>query len=201
MDNIHDVGESEEEEVSMSCCRMCKYSGRFDARKEKSICWLDKDAPRIVDADGQTCCAFCISAQAYMEDVTNLQRRIAIKTETANRYRDMAMRATGSTEAVRVSGTGTRSKVETNMDKFIDIERAIERDAARLRDKITMTMELIEGVGTPERKELLELRYMCGLTWEGVGQRMRYDKRQSQRIHKRALEDVQRQMDARGIRA
>jgi hypothetical protein len=29
---------------------------------------------------------------------------------------------------------------------------------------------------------------------------MRYDKRQSQRIHKRALEDVQRQMDERGIR-
>lgn len=184
----------------MACCRMCKYSGRFDARKEKSICWLDKDAPRIVDADGQTCGAYCISAQAYMEDVTNLQRRIATKTETAHRYRDMAMRATGSTEAVRVSGTNARSKVADNVDKLVDIQRAIERDAERMRNKITMAMELIDGVGTPERKELLELRYLCGLTWENVGRRMRYDKRQSQRIHKRALEDVQRQMDARGIR-
>jgi DNA-directed RNA polymerase specialized sigma subunit len=61
-------------------------------------------------------------------------------------------------------------------------------------------MEMIEGVNAPERKELLELRYLCGMTWERVGQRMRYDKRQSQRIHKRALEDVQRQMDERGIR-
>lgn len=185
----------------MSCCRMCKYSGRFDADRAKSVCWLNKDAPRIVEADGQTCGSFCISAQAYMEDVTNLQRRIAIKNETAHRYNDMATRATGSMEAVRVSGSGTRSKVESNANAMMDIERAIERDAERLRDKIAMTMELIEGVSTPERKELLELRYLCGLTWEGVGQRMRYDKRQSQRIHKRALEDVQRQMDARGIRA
>lgn len=185
----------------MACCRMCKYSGRFDAKKEKSICWLNREAPRIVDADGPTCCDFCISAQAYMEDVTNLQRRIEIKTETAHRYRDMATRATGSTEAARVSGTGARSKIADNMDKFIDISREIERDAERLRSKITMTMEMIEGVCTPERKELLELRYLCGLTWEDVARRMKYDKRQSQRIHKRALEDVQRQMDARGIRA
>ena len=185
----------------MSRCRMCKYSGRFDAKKEKSICWLNREAPRIVDADGQTCDAYRISAQAYLEDVTNLQRRIEIRTETARRYRDMATRATGSTEAARVSGGGTRSKVAENMDRYIDIEKAIERDAERLRDKITMTMALIDGVGAPERKELLELRYLCGLTWECVGQRMRYDKRQSQRIHKRALEDVQRQMDARGIKA
>lgn len=185
----------------MSCCRMCKFSGRFDANQSKSICWIDRGAPRIVDAEGAACGDFCISAQAYMEDVTNLQRRIAIKTETAHRYRDMAMRATGSMEAVRVSGSGNRSKVETNVNALVDIERAIERDAERLRGKITMTMELIEGVCTPERKELLELRYLCGLTWENVGRRMKYDKRQSQRIHKKALEDVQRQMDARGIRA
>ncbi len=185
----------------MSCCRMCKYAGRFDAKKEKSICWLDKNAPRIVDADGQTCGAYCISAKAYMEDAANIQRRIEIKTETAHIYRDMAMRATGSTEAVRVGGTGARSKVETNVNKLIDIERAIERDIEKLHGRIEMTTELIEGVSTPERKELLELRYLMGLKWEDVGRRMHYDKRQSQRIHKRALEDVQRQMDARGIRA
>lgn len=185
----------------MSCCRMCKFSARFDANRNKSVCWIKKDAPRIVDAEGGTCCHFCISAQAFMEDVTNLQRRIAIKTETAHRYRDMATRATGSMEAGRIGGSGNRSKVETNVNALVDIERAIERDAERLRNKITMTMELIEGVCTPERKELLELRYICGLTWENVGKRMKYDKRQSQRIHKRALEDVQRMMDARGIRA
>ena len=185
----------------MSCCRMCKYSGRFDARKEKSICWLDKDAPRIVDADGQTCGAFCISAQAYMEDATNLQRRIKEKEDLARHYHEMAMRTTSNMGDIRASGSGSGSKVEKNGNAYMDIENEIKRNAARLRDKITMTMELIEGVGTPERKELLELRYLCGLTWEGVGQRMRYDKRQSQRIHKRALEDVQRQMDARGIRA
>lgn len=185
----------------MSCCRMCKYAGKFDAKKEKSICWIDKNAPRIVDADGQTCGAYCISAKAYMEDVTNIQRRIEIKTETAHRYRDMATRATGSMEAARVGGTGARSKVETNVNKLIDIERAIERDAERLHNRITTTMELIEGVDSPKCKELLELRYIVGLKWEEVGERMHYDKRQSQRIHKRALEDVQRQMDARGIRA
>ena len=60
---------------------------------------------------------------------------------------------------------------------------------------------LYSKLGAANRKELLELRYLCGLTWERVAERMNYCKEQSQRIHKRALEDVQRQMDARGIRA
>lgn len=185
----------------MSCCRMCKYSGRFDARKEKSICWLDKDAPRVVDAEGASCCEYRISAQAYMEGVTNLQRRIDEKEELARQYQERAMRATGNMEDVRASGNGTKSKVEENGNAYVDIKNVIKRETQHMRVRFTTTMELIDGVCTPERKELLELRYLSGLTWEGVGQRMRYDKRQSQRIHKRALEDVQRQMDARGIRA
>lgn len=185
----------------MSCCKMCKYARRCDADRTKSVCWIDAAAPRIVEADAKTCGRYSISAQAYMEDVTNLQRRIAIKCETAHRYRDMATRSTGSMEATRVGGTKERSKMAANMDKAIDIERMIERDMERLKNKIGITMELIEGVSSPERKELLELRYLCGLTWEDVARRMHYEKRQSQRIHKRALEDVQRQMDARGIRA
>lgn len=183
----------------MSCCRMCRFSARFKARRDKSVCWLDPASPRIVDADGQVCSQYCISAQAYMEDVTNLQRRIAVKEECAQRYREMATRETGQMEAVRVGGTPGRSKVASNMDKYIDIEREIAKDVDRLRHKIAITMELIEGTETPEQKELLELRYLCGYKWEDVARRMHFDRRQSQRIHKRALESVQRQMDARGI--
>ncbi len=183
----------------MRNCKMCRHSARFRAQRDKSVCWLDPHAPRIVDAGGEVCGEYGISAQAYLEDVTNLQRRIEAKSDLVRRYRDMATRATGSMEAVRVGGTGEHSKVERNMDKAIDLAREIERDTDRLIAKLRIVQELIDGVSAPEGRELLELRYLCGCKWEDVAARMHYERRQSQRIHKAALEDVQRQMDERGI--
>ncbi len=184
----------------MRCCRTCKHAARFKASKGKCVCWRTHDEPRIVDAGGPTCEAYGVGARAYMEGVERLKRRIEAKEECARRYRDMAMQSTGRTEAVRCGGTEAHSKVSSNMDRYIDISREIERDAEKLKQKIKTVAEMIEGAGTEERRELMELRYICGYTWEQIAKRMHFDERQSYRIHRRALEDVQRQMDERGIR-
>lgn len=184
----------------MSSCRTCKHAAKFKASKGKCVCWRTKGEPRIVDAGGPTCEAYGVSARSYMEGVGSLKRRIEAKEECARRYWDMAMQSTGRTEAVRCGGTEAHSKVACNMDRYIDISREIERDAEKLKNKIKAISEMIEEAGTEERRELLELRYICGYTWEQIARRMHFAESQSYKVHRHALEDVQRQMDQRGIK-
>lgn len=145
------------------------------------------------------CSAYAISARAYLEQIGNATRRLEDMSYRAQRYRDMARRATGSMEATRTSGTGGRSRVETNVNSCIDLAADIDRRAAVLRAQYETACEMIEGVQDAAGRELLELRYLRGMRWEDIGRRMGYELRQTYRLHGRALQEVQAQMTERKI--
>ena len=149
--------------------------------------------PRYIGADG--CPMYAMSARAFMERVINANRRIRNMQQQAQRYRDMAMRSTSTMHAVRTGGTDARSKVEDGTCAFMDISRDIEEQARQLREIIRQTSEIIGRLSDPVEREVLELRYLSGLRWEDIGRRMIYDERQVRRIHVKALEHVQREMD------
>lgn len=173
----------------MKNCETCRYCGH----KEKGCMAVKTGTPRYLPDEG--CPMYAMSARAYMERVMNAQRRIVFMEEQAARYRDMAARSTGRMDAVRSGGTQSRSKVEDGMCAFMDICRDIEKEAARLRELMEETRTLIGRLFDPAERELLELRYLSGLKWEDVAEKMLYDVRQVRRIHVRALEHVQREMD------
>ena len=68
------------------------------------------------------------------------------------------------------------------VDKLVDAEAAINADIDEL---ISLRAEAAAVFGSlPERdKTLMELRYLEGLTWEKVAERMSYSTRQVLRIH------------------
>ena len=96
---------------------------------------------------------------------------------------------------MRSGGTDARSKVEDGACAFMDICRDIEDQAQQLRETIRQTSEVIDRLSDPAEREVLELRYLSGLRWEEIGRKMIYDERQVRRIHVKALEHVQREMD------
>lgn len=173
---------------TMNTCETCRYGGHMEKR-----CMAPEGIPQYVGADG--CPMYAMSARAFMERVMNAQRRITHMQQRAQRYREMAMRSTSSMQATRVGGTDARSKVEDGACAFMDICRDIEEQANRLRDTIRQTSEVIDRLSDPVEREVLELRYLSGLRWEDIGRRMMYDERQVRRIHVKALEHVQREMD------
>jgi len=173
----------------MKSCETCRYCGH----REKGCMAVSKGTPRYLPEEG--CPMYAMSARAYMERVMNAHRRIVHMEEQAARYRDMAVRSTGRMDALRSGGTSSRSKVEDGMCAFMDICRDIEGEATRLRELIAETSALIERLFDPVEREVLELRYLSGLKWEDVAEKMLYDVRQVRRIHVRALEHVQREMD------
>ncbi len=180
----------------MNTCRSCRFAAGATSR-QKRIC---RQSGATVDAESRACGAYALSARAYLERIGNATRRLEDMSYRAQRYREMARRATGSMEAARTSGTDGGSKVAGNMDRCIDLAADIDRKAAELRRQYDAACAMIEQVQDADGREVLELRYLRGMRWEDIGRRMHYNERQVRRMHKRALLDVQRQMDAQGIR-
>ena len=149
--------------------------------------------PRYIGPDG--CPMYVMSARAFMERVMNAHRRIKSMQQRAQQYRALALRSTSAMQAVRSGGTDARSKVEDGACAFMDISQDIEEQARQLRELIRQTTEVIERLSDPVEREVLELRYLSGLRWEEIGRKMIYDERQVRRIHVKALEHVQREMD------
>lgn len=146
-------------------------------------------------AGGAGCKMYAMSARAFMERVINAQRRIAHMQQQAQYYKSLALRSTSSMQALRTGGTSARSKVEDGACAFMDISRDIEEHAQQLREMIQKTREVIDRLSDPVEREVLELRYLSGLRWEDIGRKMCYDERQVRRLHVKALEHVQREMD------
>lgn len=182
----------------MNTCRMCRYAGRAANREEREC--LNQDAKAgTVRAGAPACERYKISAWALLESVARAEQRIEDMSWRAEHYREMAGRATGSTEAVRVSGSAECSKVARNIDRCIDIGISIDRQAETLKVRYQTVCDLIGGVSSPEGREVLELRHLSRMTWEEIAARMNYEARQVRRIHARALEEVQAEMDELGI--
>lgn len=150
---------------------------------------------------GQYACErYGISAYAYMAQIKSATRRIEEMSHRARRYREMACRATGSMETAHAGGGGNESRIEKNISSCMDLAADIEKRARMLRERYETASGMIDGVVDDVGREVLELRYLSDMRWEEIAARMCYSERQIRRAHKKALEDVQAQMDARGIK-
>ena len=85
--------------------------------------------------------------------------------------------------------------METNMDAFMDICRDIEREVKRLRKYLIKANQAIARLTDEKEREVLELRYLSGYDFQVIAYRMFLSERTVRRIHVKALENIQREMD------
>ena len=169
-------------------CVTCRFGGH----QEKS-CMAQPCEPKYKGDSG--CPLYAMSAQAFMQRVMSAQRRIVEMEERAAQYRDMAQRITASFQDVYVKGPSGRSRVEDNMSAFMDVCREIEREARRLRKYLLQANKVISRLTDAKEREVLELYYLSGYGFQDIAERMFINERTARRIHVKALEHVQREMD------
>lgn len=183
----------------MNTCKTCRY-----------ISWREENGGRMctrmpqarkVNATNTACDAYQMHTREFFQRVCNANRRLEAMAEQCERYRDLAMRATGNMQALRVGGTNRRSKVEDGVINLIDILQEIDRHAGQLRKWRDEACAVIEALDDPLAKEVLELRYFNALGWGEIALRMQYEIAQVHRIHRRALELAQREIDRRAENA
>ena len=169
-------------------CITCRFGGH----QEKS-CMAQPCEPKYKGDSG--CPLYAMSAQAFMQRVTRAQARIVRLEERAAHYRDMSMRITGSMQGSYVRGSSWYSRVEDNMDAFMDICRDIEMEAKQLRRHLRDATFVISQLMDANEREVLEMRYLSGYDFQAIADRLFINERTVRRIHVKALEHVQREMD------
>ena len=170
-------------------CDTCRFGG--DTQRG---CMVQPGTPRYRPTEG--CPLYAMSAQAFLRRVAGAQRRIVHMEEQAARYRDMALRTTAGLQSMYVKSSFGASKTEDNVTALMDISQEIGREAERLRGILTETNLVLGLMRIPEEREVIELRYLSGLSWMQIADRMFLSERTVRRLHIKALANVQLAMDA-----
>ena len=131
-----------------------------------------------------------LDVRMMLRDVRHCQLRTLTLCARAEKYREMAMQATGRTDALRVSGTGERSKVEKYILELWDVHNELQQEIARLMKKSRKAEKLIQTLADDRHRAVLELRYLCAMTWEEIAQKTHFTVRWAHKLHKEALDTL-----------
>ena len=129
-----------------------------------------------------------VDVRMMLRDVRHCQLRTLTLCARAEKYREMAMQATGRTDAIRVSGTGERSKVEKYILELWDVHNELQQEIARLMEKSREAEKLIQTLEDDRYRAVLELRYLCAMTWEELADKLHFTVRWAHKLHKEAVE-------------
>ena len=125
----------------------------------------------------------------YLSRYRRLNQRIDRLLEEQSRWRERALKIT-PTLSQAPGGGGSGSPIERHMDKVLEIEAEINREIDELqivRQEIRAALNQLEDESL---KLLMEYRYIDGLTWEQVAEKMHYSWRHTCRLHGEALAKI-----------
>lgn len=129
-----------------------------------------------------------MTAKEYLSQYRTLNDEINAKLE---QKRELFALATSVSPSTTHGGGGNVSdKVGRTAAKLLDLELEINADIDRLVDLRWEIEEVIAGVPDERLRTLLELRYVNGLTFEQVAERMNYSVVQIRRLHKKSLKFI-----------
>ena len=132
-----------------------------------------------------------MTAKEYLKRAYDIEKRIKFKEQQLLSARDMAAKATGRVTAMRVSGTGSRSKVEEGGTSAVMLEDEIKRGYVELIEvklEVTRTIAQVKDI---RQRTLLEYRYLGYMEWAVIRWTMNYSHTRVMEMHREALQEVE----------
>lgn len=129
-----------------------------------------------------------MTAKEFLRRARSVDRRVDEATERVDRLR--AKLEAGRMSKITGMPRGGASDWTETADKLIELERQVN---ARIRDMVRLkqaAMDAIDRVEEARLREVLELYYLDGFSWDQVAQRMELDVRQVFRLHGRGLQRI-----------
>lgn len=121
----------------------------------------------------------------YLSRYRRLNQRIDRLLEEQSRWRERALKITPTLS--QAPGGGNGSPIERPMDKVLEIDVEINREIDELqtvRQEIRAALNQLEDENL---KLLMEYRYIDGLTWEQIAEKMDYSRQWVTSLHGTAL--------------
>lgn len=130
----------------------------------------------------------------YLRDIRHKYLYAQVLCERAQRYREMAMRATGRITATRLSGTPRRSALEDNVLSMMDTHRELQQQIQQLMRETRCAEKLIANLKDERFRAVLQLRYLCGMGWEEVADKLHFSVRWVHKLHGQALRRLEKSL-------
>jgi len=130
-----------------------------------------------------------MTAKEYLSQAFRLDSRIQLKMEQIEYLRNLSTKATSTIDAIRVSGTRERYRMENAADRIMDYQSEVKEDLERLLRLKREIKQKINLVIPIDQRMILESRYLCFKSWDTISDDLGYSYRQLHRIHGRALSE------------
>lgn len=131
-------------------------------------------------------------ARRFLREPQEAVRELAIRMEQLRRWRELSDRVTSVLGTVRVQGQSQGNRVESCACEVAELEEEIERTREKIHELRRKQESVLSRVGDARLAELLRLYYQCSFTWAETADHMGYSERQIMRLHRLALERVQK---------
>lgn len=135
-------------------------------------------------------------AKEYLQQAEDMNTVINNKMAEKAQWKAIALGITSHSEGERVQSSGSQSKMADAITRCIDIESEIDRLVDRLIDLKQEIIRTIECLNATEY-DVLHKRYIQGMTFDEIGAAKGKSKSWATTVHGRALQNVQKILDAR----
>lgn len=125
------------------------------------------------------------------EELTEIiiaDKKIRAKKETAVALYELATSVPGIDTTTLKVQTSSRSENEI-ITKYLDLERELKKDIAAVLEKkevVYKKLQVLDGL----EKDIMQLRYIGGLSWDEIADKINVSSRHVYRIHDKALEKL-----------
>ncbi|MHB1455104.1 MAG: DUF1492 domain-containing protein [Saccharofermentanales bacterium] len=131
-----------------------------------------------------------MDVKEYLTQAYRIDQRINSKIEQISSLRELATKATSTLTDMPHNPTKNISSMENIICKMVDLENEINDDIDALVDLKREIVSVIKKIQNPEYQTLLELRYLCFISWEQIAVDMGYNSQYVFHLHGKALKSV-----------
>lgn len=130
-----------------------------------------------------------MTAKEYLSQTWRIDRMINAKIKQVQSLRELSTNAT-ATMSMTSNGNRNIHRMEDIIVKIIDLENEINADIDDLVDLKRDIVHMIKNIENPDYMTLLELRYLCFMTWSEIAFAMQYSKDNIFKLHQKALAEI-----------
>lgn len=139
-----------------------------------------------------------MDAKQFLNQLKKLDKMIENKLAEKARWKTMATKTTAQIGGERVQSSGSKQKMADAVGSYVDIEREIDEQIDKLVDTRQEVISVIEKLNTTEY-DLLHKVYVQYLSLYEVADMYEKTYSWATTVHGRALKNVQKILDERGV--